>query len=792
MKRILIVTLLLAAAGVAQNAPTFTGKLHLAVKKTGGGFEPGGPAALVASSEAGVYARFTCRPPLKPGATLQLRAVTSTGAVAYRGQPMKMTADADTFTMGLPIAGQWWTGLDTEFQVRIHLDDGKEPVLSLPLKIDATKRHALIVSIRDYKSDSVGDLIFYKDKERKQPHPTDLDAKAMRTVLGMYGFRDKDIVAIHDHECTRERILKELESLAARAGPKDAVVFYYTGHGGQVPDLDGDEADHFDEALVPTDFDGKEIADPKRAAGLITDDVLAEIFAKIKTKNFTIIVDSCHSGTMVRDDDVGDKKRLNIKLRFKPGLEKKAKEAGKNAKRNAFTGRIDLNEDQPYVFLYAAQPHEVAVGNQRLVFSRALCEELMRSPDQSWAQIIHRVRPVVVRRSPTQTPGAVGATSRLPFQPEVSFESVPYTRPGWRVLGALRRDKFKETVANLRKKPPVFTESLNEGAVNTHIALVSGAGTLVKPLRGVIGQVYAPGAAKPHGRIMLDGRYLGTKKTWKVGFANHTLPGVPSAVGRILSGRVRYGDRVVPEFIPLPEGAPGLLMRALGASDPAQPFWGALRDNLASQPGVRLRKDPKDYSIRVHYLVKVPRPGTVQLIDLNGQPVMRTAGTDPAKAARELASAVAARHAAFGRLTALHNPSPSFGFDATLNDPNLRRAPGSTVKIKCQAASDAKFLIFAATDDGRVALLKETKMLKGGQAYAFECALPDAGRHRMLIKVIACTKPVNFGVSKFLQKDQVSLLFERMQKELGTGGNKAMLSTEGWADTDLRVRLRQR
>ena len=88
MKRILIVTLMLAAAGVAQGTPKFQGKLHLAVKAPSGkGFQPGGPAALVASSEPGVYARFISRPALKPGHTLQLRVATSTGAVEKVARP---------------------------------------------------------------------------------------------------------------------------------------------------------------------------------------------------------------------------------------------------------------------------------------------------------------------------------------------------------------------------------------------------------------------------------------------------------------------------------------------------------------------------------------------------------------------------------------------------------------------------------------------------------------------------------------------------------------------------------
>ncbi|KAE9446983.1 hypothetical protein C3L33_21141, partial [Rhododendron williamsianum] len=38
----------------------------------------------------------------------------------------------------------------------------------------------------------------------------------------------------------------------------DSLVFFYSGHGSQVPDFDGDEADGFDESLCPVDYTRKE------------------------------------------------------------------------------------------------------------------------------------------------------------------------------------------------------------------------------------------------------------------------------------------------------------------------------------------------------------------------------------------------------------------------------------------------------------------------------------------------------------------------------------------------------
>jgi len=76
----------------------------------------------------------------------------------------------------------------------------------------------------------------------------------------------------------------------ARAG--DVLLLHYSGHGANVPDKDGDEADHRDEILCPTDLDWK---DP------LTDDWLRTTFDKLrKGVSLTVIMDCCYSGTNTR------------------------------------------------------------------------------------------------------------------------------------------------------------------------------------------------------------------------------------------------------------------------------------------------------------------------------------------------------------------------------------------------------------------------------------------------------------------------------------------------------------
>lgn len=62
------------------------------------------------------------------------------------------------------------------------------------------------------------------------------------------------------------------------------------GHGGQTKDLDGDEADGYDEVIYPVDF---------RQHGHITDDEMHRIMVHPLQAGvrLTAIFDSCHSGT---------------------------------------------------------------------------------------------------------------------------------------------------------------------------------------------------------------------------------------------------------------------------------------------------------------------------------------------------------------------------------------------------------------------------------------------------------------------------------------------------------------
>lgn len=119
------------------------------------------------------------------------------------------------------------------------------------------------------------------------------DVNNMEAVLTTYhGFGKNDIKVLTDYNATQKAMQTAIQALIANAKKGDELVIHYSGHGSNVPDDDGDEADKRDEILCPTDLDWK---NPLR------DDWLRKTFNKLKPGvSLTVVMDCCHSGTNTR------------------------------------------------------------------------------------------------------------------------------------------------------------------------------------------------------------------------------------------------------------------------------------------------------------------------------------------------------------------------------------------------------------------------------------------------------------------------------------------------------------
>jgi uncharacterized caspase-like protein len=151
------------------------------------------------------------------------------------------------------------------------------------------KKLALLVGINNYKySDRISPLAGSIN-----------DVEDMKQVLiGKFEFPPENILVLEDSQATHAAIINAIQThLIANAQPGDIVVFHYSGHGSQMKDVTGKMVSGIDETIVPYDT-----RDPE---GKVFDISGAELHALLlqlaaKTKNLTFILDSCHSGTLVR------------------------------------------------------------------------------------------------------------------------------------------------------------------------------------------------------------------------------------------------------------------------------------------------------------------------------------------------------------------------------------------------------------------------------------------------------------------------------------------------------------
>jgi hypothetical protein len=119
------------------------------------------------------------------------------------------------------------------------------------------------------------------------------DAARWLETLKRLGF---DAKPIRQEDATRAGMLRELNALIANSRAGDSLVFQYSGHGTQVEDLDGDEAQGdtpgLDEAICPIDFaDGN---------FLIDDDIAEQVALLPAGVQLSFLLDCCHSGTGTR------------------------------------------------------------------------------------------------------------------------------------------------------------------------------------------------------------------------------------------------------------------------------------------------------------------------------------------------------------------------------------------------------------------------------------------------------------------------------------------------------------
>ena len=131
------------------------------------------------------------------------------------------------------------------------------------------------------------------------------DAKDIAAALKKQGFTARNTTVLTDAQATKKAVMTELTALTdrARSGKLDHLVFSFSSHGTQVKDLDGDERDGVDEAFACHDIAQK--GDQWDRDTVVVDDELHALFAGLPDSVLVeVLLDTCHSGTGLRDGDI--------------------------------------------------------------------------------------------------------------------------------------------------------------------------------------------------------------------------------------------------------------------------------------------------------------------------------------------------------------------------------------------------------------------------------------------------------------------------------------------------------
>jgi hypothetical protein len=274
------------------------------------------------------------------------------------------------------------------------------------------------------------------------------DARAWQAALEPLGF---EVLALHDADATKSRILREITLLVANSRPGDSIVVQYAGHGTEVPDLDGDEAlrrgpdAKRDQALVPY---GSGLG--TTSGEYVIDDDLGRIWDTLpEGVNLTVFFDSCRSGDAVRGPELvasGIAEGAVAAAERVEGLEARVmvldqvQEDAYRAARGAPSPVTSVRADAAVSFS-ACSPVQVAwESNRRGVFSLAAVPLLTESVGRlTNAQFIDKVV-AALGANPQQNPGYYGpATHREAPLLGIPFTERPVPAPPGPVLDAATR-----------------------------------------------------------------------------------------------------------------------------------------------------------------------------------------------------------------------------------------------------------------------------------------------------------------------------------------------------------------
>ena len=162
------------------------------------------------------------------------------------------------------------------------------------------KKLALLIGISEYPQTGIVGASW------KPIHGAN-DVALLAPTLRKQGF---NVTQLTNHQGKAAAIRSALKGLASQAGQGDLVYIHFSGHGQPYEDLSGDEADGWDEAIIPYDAQ-RFYHKGYKGENHILDDELEVLINRVRLKAGTagfvyVVLDACHIGGASRAESEAD------------------------------------------------------------------------------------------------------------------------------------------------------------------------------------------------------------------------------------------------------------------------------------------------------------------------------------------------------------------------------------------------------------------------------------------------------------------------------------------------------
>ena len=164
--------------------------------------------------------------------------------------------------------------------------------------IQAQTKRALLIGISDYGNTN-------EDPDKWANISGANDIALLVPLFKQQGF---NVTSLVNGQATHAGITKAFEKLIKKCKKGDIVYVHFSMHGQPFEDLNGDEEDGWDEALIPLDAQMQYSKGVYEGDNHLLDDELEGYFDKLRSKigstgQLYVVLDACHSGTASRGDD---------------------------------------------------------------------------------------------------------------------------------------------------------------------------------------------------------------------------------------------------------------------------------------------------------------------------------------------------------------------------------------------------------------------------------------------------------------------------------------------------------